>query len=443
MIRYLFGATACLALACTNETALTPDVSTVDPIDEDTDVVVDPWTQPGTDATTRGTEHWVAFMENLDLAWNGPPAFALVLHAESSGTATVTLPQTGLEIPVTVGSGFTEVDLPNAILYPEGSNVIGRAGLVVRSDVPVEVLALHDRVYFSEATLALPMRELGSRYRVISSVDVDNANRSSFIVAATRNDTQVTVTPSTITTAAFGAGNPIEVTLNAGETYQVHAFGDLSGSLVEADAPVAVFGGGADAAVSCGATSHAWEQLPPTRRWGTESRIVPLFRQGGDVMVVVADQDGTQVRIDCGDPIALDAGEVYTADVTDPTRVTSNVPVAVGQLAKGTNCTWTGLGDANLAIVTPEALYRDNLTLYADLRDFPSHDPGQVGYVLTRGLPGDVEPESTYVTDPIVEIEGTIRGVAFAVSQWDARTFSLGYDCIGCVEDLVEPAACP
>ncbi|MFK7928169.1 MAG: IgGFc-binding protein [Myxococcota bacterium] len=441
MTRQALWLTLLITAACGNETSLTPDVDDVVDEDEEEEVVVDP--APVLNATTRGMEHWVAYMENLDLNFNGPPAFSVVVHADADTAVTVDIPQTGLTFTNDVQSGWTQIELPNAVLYPTGSNVLGIHGIRVTSDRPIEVLALHDRAYFSEATLALPKAELGSRYRVVAAADFSGANRSSFIVSAIADDTAVTITPSTVTTAAFGADTPIELTLNAGETYQVHAFGDLSGSLVEADKDVAVFAGGADASVSCGATSHAWEQLPPLKRWGMDFEAVPLHGQGGDLLVIVSDTDGTEVRIKCGEPVLLNAGESLVEAFTRPTRVTSTEPVAVGQLAKGGTCTRSGLGDANLAILTPVVLDRQNAQMYSDLSTFPSGSVGRTGYAIIRGEPGETSPESGLLTEPVTAFDGVVRGVGFAVSQFDARTFSLGYDCIGCVPELKDPAVCP
>lgn len=434
---------ALLALGCASETSISPDLDPEVPVDDDTGVTVDPGDLVGVDATTRGTEHWVAFMENLTLAFNGPPEFGFAIHADSPTQVTVELPQTGFRTQAEVPSGWSRVDLPDAVLYPEGSNVAGIHGMRITSEAPVEVVALHDRAYFSEASRLLPLTELGDRYRVVAAVDRDQVNRSSLIVAATRDTTAITIVPAVDTLALFGAGNPIEITLDAGETYQVHARGDLSGSLVEADAPIAVFGGAAEATIACNATSHAWEQVPPTRRWGTEYELVPLHGQGGDEIVVVADSDGTEVRVDCGEPEVVDAGERLIFELSDAARITASAPIAVGQLAKGADCTRTGLGDANLAIATPTALYRSDAVMYADIAGFLQNADGRVGYSLVRGFRGQTSADSDYVRDPSVPLEGVVRGVAFAVTSFDARSFSLGYDCIACVEDLVDAAECP
>lgn len=427
-----------LLLACSNDTSLSqiPDIGVPNDRDEDTDPDVSP------DATTFGTEHWLAYMENLQLAFNGPPNFAVVARGRQATTVTLTAPQTGFTDTFDVDETWTRYTLPAAILYPQGSNVPGIHGLRLTSDEPVEVLGLHQRLYFSEASRTLPRQELGQRYRVLAVEDVGQANRSSFIVAATEDDTVVTVVPSADTTALFAAGNPVEVELDAGQTYQVHSLEDLSGSLVEATAPVAVFAGGADAAVACGATSHAWDQLLPTRRWGTDSVAVPLHGQGGDVLVVVSDTDGTEVRLDCGEPIVLDAGQAIHETITQATRVTASAPVGVAQLARGSDCTDSRLGDANMVITVPLALHRPGAELYTGFTFEGGQGSPRTGFAVARDGEDGVRADSGYLRGGDEVLEGELRGLGFAVSQFDAYTYSLGYDCEDCVPDLQAEASC-
>ncbi|MCB9698990.1 MAG: IgGFc-binding protein [Alphaproteobacteria bacterium] len=400
---------------------------------------------PSLDASTRGTAFAVGFMENLDLAFNGSPTFSLRVVADAPTEVTVRFPRTGLVEVHEVGAGLTALPLPDAILYPQGSDVRGRQGFLVEASAPIDLLAVHDRLYFSEASLILPLTELGTRTRVLA-VPSEGTGRSEFLVVATRDDTTLRITPSQTTLAAFPAGQPVDLTLDAGETWQVQSLEDLSGSLVEASAPVAVFGGGVDAEVSCWATSHAWDQLLPTTRWGLETHVVPMLGQGGDLVRVASDTDGTEVRLDCGEPVVLDAGEVAAFPLDAPTRITSSHPVAVGQLARGGSCTASGLGDANLVVTTPTALYRDGGVAWGPWgeRGFSVDPDGRVdvqGWSATFGTT-DPEPASELTTDATVALDGPLRGIAYAFTSFDALTFNLGWDCEGCVADLAAPPAC-
>ncbi len=63
-----------------------------------------------------GTEHWVAFMENLDLQFNNAPSFHLVISSEYDATGQVVVPATGYTIPFSIPAGAdTVIDLPQNI----------------------------------------------------------------------------------------------------------------------------------------------------------------------------------------------------------------------------------------------------------------------------------------------------------------------------------------
>ena len=57
------------------------------------------------DPTTRGTEFWVGFAENLSLASNGPPEFAFFVSAREATLGHVEVPRTGYSQAFQVGAG--------------------------------------------------------------------------------------------------------------------------------------------------------------------------------------------------------------------------------------------------------------------------------------------------------------------------------------------------
>ena len=88
----------------------------------------------------------------------------------------------------------------------------------------------------SDAYLAQPTDTQGTRYRVMGYGGLAG---SLFSVVASRNGTDVTVTPS-VAVDEHAAGAPFTVRLNAGETYELEATAgsDLTGTLVASTAPL-------------------------------------------------------------------------------------------------------------------------------------------------------------------------------------------------------------
>ena len=428
--------------------------------DDDTGVGIHP-----DDATTTGTEHWLGFMENLDLAWNDEPEFAVFVLSAVATSGEVRVPTTGLSLPFTAQEGVTVVDLPAGTWYPEGEELAGM-GIQVVTDDPVDVGALHLRLYFTEASLALPTEELGLRYRAITYPDVSGSSPSQFLVVATEDGTEVTITPSATTYGLHGAGVAYTTTMDQGQVYQVQSGEDLSGSLIEADHRIAVFAGNRDGRVEgCGATSHSWDVNLPLGRWGTDHVAVPFERQGASVVKVVAGEDDTHVWVDCAEEVVLQAGEAAARTITVPTRFTADHPIGVAMLMVGGGCHGgpEGVGDPNMVVVPPVALTRDAVWLHAtdDARlaegaGYPQNH--FVGVAVAQGGSADLDGASVglqalgngYLAGSVAfesgahELSGAgIAAHAYAESSYNAYTYSLGYDCEGCATHLQDATVCP
>ncbi|MEL6347927.1 MAG: IgGFc-binding protein [Myxococcota bacterium] len=441
------------------------------------------------DARTAGTELWLAFMENLTLSSNGPPVFRVLLRSEQDTSGEIRAPATGFAQPFSLRAGeAVEVALPDATLYPQGSDVTGQTGLQIIADAPIEATALHYRVYFTETSIALPVEELGSEYRVIAVPDDDGEHPGAFVVLATADSTEVQITPTAITGGLRPAGEPYTVTLNAGETYQVQAKDDLTGSRVRAlnGEPIAVFSGAQQADVACpsGSDSHVYDQNYPLTRWGRRYVVVPFAQKAFDRVRVLAAVDGTEVRVDCGEPVSLGAGDFIELEVAAVTEITASAPVAVAQISRGGWCDQRQvdtyevdeegnrygpfpldivIGDPSMVIHPPAALTRQRADTRAlpgevyTLQEYPMHF---VNAWLPAGstlqLDGeDVTAQLTALADGSragaleilpgnhrLESDGPFQAHAYGFDQYEAYTYHLGYDCVGCVEALTDAPAC-
>jgi hypothetical protein len=350
--------------------------------------------------SNQGTEHWVAFMENLDLMFNGPPSFHLVISSEGGAAGTVSIPATGFAIPFTVAAGTDQViDLPANTYYAEGDEALFNFGIRVASDAPVNVYAYHDRAYFSEATLVLPTTILGTDHVVLARTD-DNGNApSELVVLATASATEVEITPSALTLGFRPPGVPFTVTLNAGQSLQLQAMGDLSGTRVRSldpTKPLAVFAGALRAQVDCdlgGADDHLYNQVYPLQHWGRDHFVVPFKDRGGDEVRVVAGTEPATVSVGSAQyPLA--PGQVVVLSVATPTRILSNVPVAVGQFNNSQACNNGQPGDP-CYLFLPATPLRHERSLWnaRDAAGTPSHfvnvvvqAGGGVGGVLLDGV---------------------------------------------------------
>jgi hypothetical protein len=428
------------------------------------------------EASTWGTEFWIAFMENLPLNRNGPPQLTFLVGAATDTQGQLEIPATGLTIPFTVSAGeFAELDLSDTPYYPQGSDVIDDKGIRIVADDPVTVTGAHKRIYQSDASLILPLEELDDEYVVLAAKPAHANYPSQLGVLAVEDGTDVDITPSVVDTdGSRPAGQTFTVSLDAGEVYQLKAStgnlqNTLSGTTITAQQgkPIAVFSGAQAAHAECGPSNHVWEQNLPLSRWGREYLLMPYYGQS-DLIEIAAAEDGTEVQIDCGTPITLDRGEVHEAEITDPTRITSSAPVGVAQFNRGQTCNDYGFGDPSILIPPPTALY----TTYAQFRHTEflrststTDDPPEAFVNLAASSGATVLLDGTDVSgafspapadrssaqfaladavgDHVVYSDEPLSGVAYAYSHFDAYTWHLGYNCDGCVAELDAAPVCP
>lgn len=322
------------------------------------------WLLPAHAQTTYGTEHWVTFMENILLPFNGPPSFHLVISSEVGSAGTVTVPATGFSFPFSVEAGAdTVVTLPNNVYYGLGDEAIFNFGIRVNSEEPVRVYAFHDRAFFSGATLALPTTALGTDHVVMARADDDGASPSQLVVMATQENTVVEITPSALTVSFRPPNLPFTVTLNAGQSFQLQSFSDLSGTRVRSldeNKSIALFAGARQAQVNCtlgGADDHLYEQIYPLALWGREYHVVPFKDRGGDEVRIMAGLLPASVTVG-NQTFELEPGEVVAVNVNTPRRIQSSTPVAVGQFNDSQGCNNNLNGDPSF-IFLPTALLRD------------------------------------------------------------------------------------
>lgn len=403
--------------------------------------------------TSSGTELWVTYMENLDLQFNLPPYFELVISSDLATQGQVQIPATGFAIPFTVAAHHdTVLTLPTNIYYGEGDEAYFDFGIRVVADDPVSVYAYHHRQYFSEAAMALPTSRLGTDYLVLAHECSVNISPSEFVVMATEDLTEVEITPSILTVGFRPPGVPFTIVLDEGQTFQMQAFGDLSGTHVRAldpSKPIAVFSGARQARVNCqaGADDHLYQQIEPISAWGMEYRVVPFKLRGGDEVRILGSVNSTIVEITGGTTFALDSGQVVSVVVSVPLTITASAPIAVGQFNDSQTCNPANGDPAYLWLEPKERL--DHRAIWSSLtgEGTPSHyvnvvTQGEAGspVVLLDGV--DVSPQLAPMAgvpgvfwgqydvaagEHILECPTGCQGTAYGFGDYNSYAFHLGY----------------
>src|SRR6266496_3620191 len=225
-------------------------------------------------------DYYVAFPANVDLTQDA--SLSLKITGVPATNGTVTVPGQGYAAAFTTdAAGLATVALPDTVMLNAWDSVMAR-GVIVHTDDDATVLAL----------------------------------------VGTQDLTTVTIQP-TANAGTHAATVPFQVTLDRGDAYQLEAtdsLGDLTGTDVMADKPLAVFGGHILGQVPplTNFSGLLWTALPPTSVTGTTFIARPFSHRTGYRLRVLGLQNGTNLTATgiSGLATTLNAGQLSEARTT-------------------------------------------------------------------------------------------------------------------------------
>lgn len=297
----------------------------------------------------RGTDFIVAFPQNVSMPPNPQHRLSLFVAAEQATRVEVSGPEVVTAVVDIAASSVRELFYQSAVPQVSRVNEVGQEGIRVRSvdpldpakeGPPIAVYALNRRPLSAGAYMALPVDALGTEYRGVARPGVSpSATGSQVTIVATEANTTVYVTPPVKVPGVTGKDEPKEIFFtNPLQTFLLQSSnGDLTGTLVTSDKPIAVFAGNQNGTTG-GSADHIVEQMVPVTTWGSEFVIAPIApRTAGDLVRVVAHEDGTDVDINGTVVATLAAGQFY--EFTQPsaagTLLKTSKPSLVAQYNKG------------------------------------------------------------------------------------------------------------
>ncbi|HEY0975872.1 MAG TPA: IgGFc-binding protein [Flavobacteriales bacterium] len=356
---------------------------------------------------------WVGFMQNAVALT--PTVLRVDIAGAPGTTGQVSLPQQGwAEAFVLPAEGFVNIQVPATALCVEADTVEGK-GILVESGHPVTITASNTMNFSGDATMILDETQLGTDHRAMAYRGSPSGNlfRSELLVLATMDSTQVEITPSCPTSTGRPAGEPFNVTLQAGQTYLVlgaSAGDDLTGTRVRIPSPtpcqrLAVFGGTqcGEVPLDCSACDHLYEQMPPLTDWGTRYLITPFHEADGYTYRVLAAEDSTVYHVNGIPRPELMAGGFHeTSNVSEPLCITSNKPVAIGQYKQSFSC--AGWGDPSLLVLRADdrRIQRSTFstlgpTVHTAHRMDVVVDTSDIGSLLLDGVPVPVTAFTPFI----------------------------------------------
>lgn len=335
--------------------------------------------------STEGTDFWFGFMGNR-LRGN-------VHYIEITVTSRI-----GAQITLTYGRNETfikdttvnanqsvsiQLDYPE--LEPFGSEVIEDKGIHLVSTAPVNVYAFNYRTQSSDVAVIYPTVSLGNEYFAMCYTPNprgETESNSEFLIVASENNTNVKITPSVDTDQRRKANIEYSIILQKGESYQVQSMnsdisgqGDLTGSHILSDKPIAFYSGVKSTSVPFTLSTtnvsrdHLYEQIPPITTWGRDFYVVPLQMRSKDTYRILAAEDGTSVRLEAlNRTILLNRGQFTEFELSNrqASRITSNKRILLAQYCRYQKADEpSGVGDPFMIILSSVAQKINDITFDA------------------------------------------------------------------------------
>ena len=339
--------------------------------------------------STLGKEFYVGFMDNNTTPNSSPPRrdkAIIIITANEKASGIIRTPKQSILFSLEAGQQLVkEFDGESENLIVRSSGEKELKSLYISSSGNIAVHAINGREYSTDGTVVLPVNSLSKEYMVMAHHDVFGPNQSpgsnrnfesTLLVVAIENDTKIEIIPSARTVNTVPAGYPIFVTLNQGDSYQIKADGDLTGSTVRVlngetgeCKNIAVFGGNKmTSAGDCGSTGdHLFQQAYPLNTWGKSYIHVPWRgRTSGEIVKVLASQNGTQIRVDGQLKGTIDAGKFLRFEFgkNEVVTIETSKPSSVAVITKSGFCNEFGaaaLGDPSIISYSPNTQRMESL----------------------------------------------------------------------------------
>jgi len=338
--------------------------------------------------STEGKEFWFGFMEGRND--NGNVHYieiTVTAREETSFSVFIGKSVVAFDTRTVLANNSVQIRIPLNLAEATGSESIQEKGIHLVAENPVNVYALNWDRNSADVAVIYPVPSLGNEYFAMCyTPNVHNrpvhGRNSEFLIVASEDNTTVNITPSVVT----DGGNPDEVTfpitLNKGEVFQVQSLnqrnlagqGDLTGSYIESDKPVAVYSGNFSTTVpsetDMSGYDHLFEQIPPVQTWGREYYAVPLRTRMADRYRIMAAKDSTVVLVGNQPQRKINRGEYFEflIDNSQPSRIIADKPILVAQFSQSNNTdrSYTGgNGDPFMIILSSVTQSKNDVTFVA------------------------------------------------------------------------------
>jgi hypothetical protein len=300
-----------------------------------------------------GCEFFAVDLDSAEEGWYDAQhaQFAVVasnIDVDSSADVTVTSPDGKTLSATLLPLTLHKFELP-ATWSLQGTS-LGKNAFKISASRPIVAYQFNPlsnkvEVFSGDASLLLPSPALGAEYYVVTYKQYETTFRGYFtVVGVSPEPTEVTFTPTCNTLAGGGfpevkQGQSYTVTIEQGDVLNIESndsSGDLTGSHISANAPIAVFAGheGTNTLDECCA-DHIEQQMLPVETWSAEYLVARSWQRWKeeDHVRIVAAYDGTEVTLmpNITEVPTLNAGDFYHFQTGVDIEISATKPIQVAQ----------------------------------------------------------------------------------------------------------------
>ncbi|XP_034029562.1 IgGFc-binding protein-like [Thalassophryne amazonica] len=265
-------------------------------------------------AEWAGQEFYLSFMQNYAPNYDTPNFHLSITALNQRAEVTVKVPALNFKQERSLKPGeMVTIDLPTGVeLFGsmKSSNTV-----FIEASADVAVTSLNCKQYTSDTSVVYPVTEWGTEYYIFTPAISPGGTFKEFSVTNGKEKNTVQVFPQSqiiFEGRNYQPGTTIVIELQPYQSVQLQSTGDLSGSRIATQHPVAVFSGH-----TCtwrfSTCDHVYEQLLPVSRWGTNFIVSSVnFQNQFDSVYIQASQN-TQVKVQNGqhtDVMSLVKGQV-------------------------------------------------------------------------------------------------------------------------------------
>ena len=334
--------------------------------------------------TNSGKEFWFAFPETFDKA---SAVYWVNITSNDSTGGTVSIPGLGWSQTFSVLAGqVVRVNIPSAHATNIGSHLNFNKAIKILANDDVVAYAITYHAFRHEASLIIPNKALGDRYRPISyksEIKGGQLYESEFCVVAAGDTVVVEITPKCNLAGGLVANTTYTRTVLPGEVYQVQAassIDDISGSLVRSTngKKFAVYSGNVWSTVVCTPNSDPLlEAMFPTNTWGKDYFVIPTPNVNLDYIKIIADSNSTMIYRNGIFVATINAGQFYQDNITTHMNYTSNKPIALAHflVTGASGCTsYINTDPSMIMCNATEQMFLDSISFFAvDTSAIDSH----------------------------------------------------------------------